>query len=465
MTSDILIVDDEPDIRDLVSGLLEDEGYQTRTAKDSSAALSEVKARRPSLVILDIWLEGSKLDGLELLRELKSKHQGLPIVMISGHGNIETAVAAIKIGTYDFIEKPFKSDRLLLIVARAIENARLQQENRELRMRSLTENDLVGTSSAIGAVCQSVDKVAPTGSRVMVLGPPGSGKEVVARMLHQRSARADGPFVVVNAASIAPDRMESELFGVEGQDMVGVFEQAHGGTLFLDEVADMPLETQGKILRVLVDQTFVRVGGDKNVKVDVRLISASNRDLLSAVENRTFREDLYYRLNVVPITLPPLSERREDIPLLISYFMKRMAETSGLPPQRIGNDAMAILQGHDWPGNVRQLRNIVERLLILNQGTEDGIISADQLPPEVKSEAVQSSAAIFSGELLSLPLRDAREIFERDYLLSQVKRFDGNISKTAEFVGMERSALHRKLKILGVTSVERNMSAAESAGS
>lgn len=461
MAHDILIVDDEADIRMLIAGILQDEGMKTREAADADQALAAVAARRPSLVIQDIWLQGSRLDGLQVLAELKREHPDVPVVMISGHGNIETAVAAIKAGAYDFIEKPFKADRLLLLVERAIEAARLRRENRELRVKVGADFDLIGRSLPVNQLRHSVDKVAPTGSRVLISGPPGSGKEVVARMLHAKSRRNDGPFVALNCATMRPDRLEVELFGTEhgfegGGRKVGTFEQAHGGTLFLDEVADMPLETQGKIVRVLQEQTFERVGGTSRVDVDVRVIASTNRDLTAEIEVGRFRQDLFYRLSVVPLKMPPLRERREDIPLLAKHFMQRTAETAGLPIRTFGEDAMAALQAYDWPGNVRQLRNTIEWLLIMVAGDPGEPIRADMLPPEIGAITPTVLKWEKGGEIMGLPLRDAREVFEREYLLAQVTRFGGNISRTASFVGMERSALHRKLKSLGVHGSDKN---------
>lgn len=459
MASDILIVDDEADIRELVSGILNDEGYDTRTAGDSDKALAAIEARRPGLLILDIWLQGSKLDGLELLDIIRDQHPDLPVVVISGHGNIETAVSAIKKGAYDFIEKPFKTDRLILVVRRAIEAYRLRRENSELRLRAGDDTTLVGISPALSQVRQTVDKVAPTNSRVLIQGPSGSGKEVVARLLHERSRRNANAFVALNAANMAPERMETELFGTEesaaGPRKIGVFEQAHGGTLFLDEVAEMPIETQSKILRVLVDQTFERVGGSARVKVDVRVVSSSSRDLLDEIAKGRFREDLYHRLNVVPIHVPPLASRREDIPLLVEHFMAQISRATGLPPRRVSDDAMAALQAHDWPGNVRQLRNNIERLLILTSGDPSAVVTADMLPAEVGSSAQMSVNGSGGEHIMALPLREARETFEREYLMAQISRFGGNISRTAAFIGMERSALHRKLKSLGVAAANR----------
>jgi two-component system nitrogen regulation response regulator NtrX len=453
MASDILIVDDEADIRDLVAGILDDEGFTTRTARDSDSALAEIANRRPHLVFLDIWLQGSKLDGLQLLEQIKRDHPDLPVVMISGHGNIETAVAAIKQGAYDFIEKPFKADRLVLVAQRALETSRLKREVKALKQ--LTPSTLVGHSPSINQLRQTVDKVAPTNSRVLIVGPPGAGKELTARAIHGQSARAEGPFVVINAAAMTPERMEVEMFGVEptnsaGERKVGALEEAHGGTLFIDEIADMPRETQNKILRVLVDQTFVRAGGNTKVGVDVRIISSTARNLEADIAAGKFREDLYHRLSVVPVGVPPLADRREDIPELVEYFMDQISQTTGLPKRRIGTDAMAVLQSHDWPGNVRQLRNNVERLMILAGGDPDAVISASMLPQDVGSMVPGMPNGNGGEQIMGLPLREAREVFEREYLVAQISRFGGNISRTAELVGMERSALHRKLKALGI---------------
>jgi two-component system, NtrC family, nitrogen regulation response regulator NtrX len=455
MPSDILIVDDEADIRELVAGILEDEGHSTRTAADADAALAEITKRRPSLAFLDIWLQGSRLDGLALLDAIKKEYADLPVVMISGHGNIETAVSAIKRGAYDYIEKPFKSDRLVLIAERALEASQLRREVRTLRERSGEADDLVGMSGTMNQLRQMIEKIAPTNSRVMIFGPSGSGKEIVARTLHKQSLRASGPFVVLSSATITPDRMEQELFGTEQVDgaarKVGALEQAHGGTLYLDEVADMPRETQNKILRVLVDQSFQRVGGTRWISVDVRIVSSTSRDLEREIVESGFREDLFHRLAVVPIRVPALAERREDIPDLVRTFVTQISRSTGLPHRAIASDAMAVLQAHDWPGNIRQLRNNVERLMILARGGADEEITAALLPSEIGEMLPSAPGGAGSEHLMSLPLRDAREIFEREYLTAQVNRFGGNISRTAEFVGMERSALHRKLKSLGVS--------------
>ena len=459
MAHDILIVDDEVDIRLLVSGILADEGYATREAANADQALEAVRARRPSLVLLDIWLQGSRLDGLGILAEIKRHHFDVPVVMMSGHGTVETAVAAIKQGAYEFIEKPFQADRLLLAVERAIESARLRRQIEELRRRAGGEEELLGISPAINHIRQAIERVAPTGSRVLITGPAGVGKEVVARHLHLASKRTEGPFVVVNCAAMQPSSMESELFGVEraadGVTKIGTFEQAHGGTLVLDEVADMPMETQGKIVRVLQEQTFERVGGSKRVEVDVRVMATTNRDLPTEIGAGRFREDLFYRLNVVPLKLPSLRERREDIPLMAEHFMDWAAKNAGVPARPIGDDAMAALQAYDWPGNARQLRNVMDWLLIMASGDSREPIRADMLPPEIGAITPSVLRWEKSGEIMTLPLRDAREVFEREYLLTQVTRFGGNISRTAAFVGMERSALHRKLKLLGINSDDR----------
>ena len=455
MAADILIVDDEADICELVAGILQDEGYSTRVAHNSNSALGAIESRRPNLVFLDIWLQGSRLDGLQLLEAAKEQHPDLPVVMISGHGNIETAVAAIKHGAYDFIEKPFKADRLLLIADRALETSRLKREVRELKQLTPIASALIGKSPAINQLRQTIEKVAPTNSRILIVGPSGAGKELCARTLHSMSSRAAGPFVVINAAAITPERMETELFGVEQTNgtqsrKVGALEEAHGGTLFIDEIADMPRETQNKILRVLTDQTFERVGGGGKVGVDVRIVSSTSRNLEAEIAAGNFREDLFHRLSVVPIRIPPLAERREDISVLVDYFMDQISAATGLSKRAIGEDAMAVLQSHDWPGNVRQLRNNVERLMILAGGDSSAVINASMLPQDVGSMIPSMPNGNGGDQLMSLPLREAREMFEREYLMAQINRFGGNISRTAEFVGMERSALHRKLKALGV---------------
>lgn len=469
LAHDILIVDDEADIRLLIEGILNDEGFKARQAASAEEALAAIAARRPSLVVLDIWLQNGRMDGIQVLDQIMRDHPDLPVIMISGHGNIETAVAAIKKGAYDFIEKPFKADRLILLVHRALEATRLKRENSELRFRAHTEKDLIGKSLAITQLRQVIDRVAPTSSRVLITGQAGAGKEVVARMIHARSKRANAPFVVINCATMRPEQLEVEIFGVEpnangGIRKIGTFEQAHGGTLFLDEIADMPLETQGKIVRALHEQVFCRVGGTTKVEVDVRVIAASNRDLQAEMQAGRLRQDLYYRLSVVPVKVPSLAERRDDIPMLAKHFMQRATEVSGLPQRELSEEAVAALQAYNWPGNVRQLRNAMEWLLIM-AGDSNQPIRASALPPDITSETPNVLRWERGGEIMALPLRDAREMFEREYLLAQVTRFGGNISRTASFIGMERSALHRKLKLLGVHGNNDNKLLAEHIGS
>lgn len=460
MSHDILIVDDEADIRMLISGILEDEGLQTREASHADDALRQISARVPQLVILDIWMQKSRLDGLELLEEIHKQYPFLPVVMISGHGNIETAVKAIKVGAYDFIEKPFKTDRLLLIVERALEAAALRRENAALKQKIGTDVNFIGASPCVQALKNMCVKVAPTGSRILITGPSGSGKEIVARTLHDQSKRASGPFVVLNCANMRPDDLEEELFGVErlNEHKIGTFEQAHNGTLVLDEVSDMPLETQGKIVRILQDQSFKRVGGENYVSVDVRVIGITSQNLEDKIQEGTFREDLFYRLNVVPLEVPSLEARRQDIPELVTYFSQQISRQTGVSLIPFSEEALVLLQNYSWPGNVRQLRNVVEWMMIMAgsvAGEKLSEIGVGLLPPEITQGPDKDAQSSSLGELLSLPLRDARELFEKQYLESQVSRFDGNISKTASFVGMERSALHRKMKMLGITAQEK----------
>ena len=451
MALDILIVDDERDIRDLVAGVLSDEGYECRTAGDSSSALTQVDERRPSLVLLDVWLHGSPMDGLEVLDEIKKREPDLPVIVFSGHGNIDTAVSAVSRGAVDFIEKPFEAERLLHLVGRATETERLRRENSRLREGMVHNGEFTGNSAAINAVRATLKRVASTGSRVLISGPAGTGKEVAARLLHSWSPRADKAFVIVNSARITPERFEEELFGEEADGKLvrpGLLEMADGGTLYLDEVADMPLSTQARILRVLTEQSFVRVGGTRQIGVDVRVVSSTARDLEKEMSEKRFREDLFYRLNVVPVEVPSLSERRDDIPSLSDTFFTHYAAEQGIRPPTISEEAMAALQAYDWPGNVRQLRNVVERTVILTPREQLEQIEAEMLPEEVLGGKLGGNGGV--AALMGSPLREARENFEREYLAIQIRRFSGNISKTANFIGMERSALHRKLKLLGM---------------
>jgi len=454
MTTEILIVDDEAAIRETVADILEDEGLRPTRAADADEALVAVEAGPPDLVLLDIWLEGSRLDGIAVLDEIKRREPALPVLVISGHGTIETAVAAIRKGAYDFLEKPFKADRLLLAIERALEAARLKREVAELRLKARADDALIGRSPAMNQIRHAIERVAPTNSRLLITGPPGAGKEIVARQVHAQSRRADAPFLVVNAATMAAENVALELFGTEERGRAarpGMLERAHGGTLLLDEVADMPLETQGKLLRVLQEQRFTRLGGQQEVGVDVRILAATHAQLDEAIQAGRFREDLYYRLNVVPLHVPPLSARREDIPLFVEHFLKQLSASAGLAMRGLTPEAMAILQAASWPGNVRELKNTIERILIMAPGDPKTPIGVDELPPELVHGA-NAGLDLHEADYVTLPLRDARERFERAYLKAQLDRFGGNVSRTAQFVGMERSALHRKLRALDLQS-------------
>jgi len=451
MALDILVVDDERDIRELVAGVLSDEGYECRTAGDSTSALEAIDEKRPSLVLLDVWLHGSPMDGLEVLDAIKEREPALPVIIFSGHGNIDTAVSAVGRGAMDFLEKPFEAERLLHLVNRATETERLRRENERLREGFASSDEFTGNSSVINQVRATLKRVANTGSRVLITGPAGAGKEVAARLLHSWSPRADKAFVIVNSARITPERFEQELFGEEADGNLvraGLLELADGGTLYLDEIADMPESTQARILRVLTEQSFVRVGGNRQIAVDVRVVSSTSRDLEKEIAEKRFREDLFYRLNVVPVSIPALAERREDIPALAEHFFTRYSAEQTIRPPVVTPEALAALQAYDWPGNVRQLRNVIERTVILTPRDKLAKIEPDMLPPEVSGGRMGGDSGI--SALMGVPLREARESFEREYLRIQIRRFSGNISKTAGFIGMERSALHRKLKLLGM---------------
>ena len=460
--SDILIVDDERDIRELIADILGDEGFPTRTAANADEALAAINAEEPALMILDIWLKDSRMDGIDILKQVKRNNPSVPVVIISGHGNIEIAVAAIKQGAYDFIEKPFNIDQLMVVITRAMETSRLRRENRQLKRQETTAAEMLGQSAPFRRLRDNLDKVARSNGRVMLTGEPGTGKELAARYIHTQSPRADAPFVTVSCATIEPERMEEVLFGRETAERgiePGLLEQAHGGVIYFDEVADMPLGTQPKILRVLTEQQFLRAGGNDKVRVDLRVISSTTRDLGSEIAAGRFRQELYDRLNVVPVAVPGLAERRDDIAALAVYFVEQFHAGQGLPLREIPEETVAALQAMRWPGNIRQLRNVIERVLILGEGS--GPIQPGELEPQGATPE-NGEALALGPQITALALREARELFEREYLLAQINRFGGNISRTAQFVGMERSALHRKLKSLGVVGgmrVEEEMMA------
>ena len=455
MFGDVLIVDDEMDICDLVAGVLEDEGYEARVANDSDSALREITRRCPAVVLLDVWLQGSRLDGLEILNILRERYPHLPVVIISGHGNIDTAVAAIRSGAYDYIEKPFKTDKLLVTVSRAIEAARLQRENAELKRRAVIQFTLVGNTQAMDQLSTKIDKLAQSNSRVMIVGPSGAGKEAAAHQLHSRSGRAGNNFIGVHAAMLGDDgeQIERLLFGYEEDGYIepGLIEQAHGGTLYLDEVCQFPQVHQKAILKMLIDGHITRIGGSQPVDIDVRVLSSCSGNVEKRIADGALRKDLYHRLNVMTLDVPGLNKRRDDIPYLVNYFVGRLAQQMNMPVREAGDDVLAVLQSHDWPGNVRQLRNTVEHMMLTSHAVNSECLTLEHLPSDILSQTNVGDNVGESRHIMSLPLRDARECFERDYLVAQIERFSGNISRTAEFVGMERSALHRKMKSLGIS--------------
>ncbi|MDG2416167.1 MAG: sigma-54 dependent transcriptional regulator [Pelagibacterales bacterium] len=436
----ILIIDDEKDIRDSISGILNDEGYTPVTAKNSNEALITLNENTFDVIVLDIWLNDSELDGIQLLKEIKKFNAEIPVLIISGHGNIEIAVEAIKNGAYEFIEKPFSSERLLLTVKRSIETSLFKRENKSLKQKNLDDYKFIGDSNTIIKVKQLIDKVAPTSSRVIIYGDSGTGKDLVAKEIHKKSKYSNGNFIILNSALMEPDGIEEELFGLEKHSKImkqGFFEQANNGTLFIDEIGDMPIQTQSKILRVLTDSSFYRVGSNIPVNINARLLCSSTENLEKLVEEGNFRMDLFHRLNVVSITLPKLSDRIQDIDKLIEYFSKIYLVNTGFKVSDLRDYIKTNYMSYEWPGNVRELRNIIERYCIIG-----GKI------PENKDEL---DSGFNSKNVISMPLKNARKIFEKNYLESQIQRFNGNISKTASFIGMERSALHRKLKQLGIS--------------
>ncbi len=436
----ILIVDDEKDIRANIKAILSDENYLAYTAENSDEAIKLVNNNDFDLIILDVWLNDSTLDGIELLKFLKTTYVNIPVVIISGHGNIEMAVEAIKEGAQEFIEKPFSSERLLLSVSRSIEVAEIKYENQKLKEKDIYNYKFIGNSNSIQKIKQLIDKVAPTSSRVLIYGESGTGKDIVAREIHKKSKYANGPFIVVNAAILEPEGIENELFGYDngnGEITTGVFEKSNNGTLFIDEVGEMPLQTQAKILRVLTDQSFTRVGDDNLISIDSRIICSSTNDLNELIDNGSFRKDLFHRINVVNITIPNLSERVEDIDLIIDHFSEHFSELNSIKNVDLKPLIKSKYLNYEWPGNIRELRNLIERYIILGEKHDESVPFKENLGDE-------------SRNVISMPLRNARKIFEKNYLQSQIKRFNGNISKTASFIGMERSALHRKLKQLGI---------------
>ena len=452
----ILVVDDEKDIRDLISQILFEEGHTVKLAHNSMSAMDYINNKEPDLIILDIWLKDSEMDGIEILKSVKQNNPLCPVVVISGHGNIEIAVAAVKQGAYDFIEKPFNTDQLLLVINRALEASRLRKEVYSLQNKEMNESKMVGGTGAFKILKQKLDKLMNSNGRILITGPSGSGKEIAARYIHQNSPRANNRFLTIACASIQSEKMEELLFGQEAEGKIspGLFEKAHGGTLFFDEVADLPIGTQAKILRVLVDQVFTRVGGKNIVRVNCRIVSSTSKDLAMEIEKGYFKEELFHRLNVVPIKIPSLEERILDVSLLSAYFIDWLSKNEGLPNKQLTDASIRKLQNMSWPGNIRQLKNTIERALIL--GSSKAIINPKDIFEFIETEkkdSFQSNVLDFNSEFFAdKSLRSAREEFERAYLKYQISKFGGNVSKTASYVGMERSALHRKMKILNIES-------------
>ena len=453
MTKEILVIDDNLDIRQLISSILIDQGYIVREAANFDQALFEINKKLPDVLIIDVKLDKGDYDGIELLKRLKKIDDEVPAIMISGHANVQMAVDSLKLGAFEFIQKPFSSERLLNFLSRAIEYVELKKEKRSLENKLFHSYDIVGKSQTITKVKSLINKLRNTESRIFISGPPGSGKELVARQIHKQSLRSNKPFVVVNGALLDLQKYEFELFGSENVNEIinfGFFEKAKDGTLLIDEVTEIPLETQAKILRVLTDQKFRRVDGSKEINVNVRIITTSSKNIREEVDKGNFREDLYHRLNVVPIFLPPLKDRPEDIPDLLNYFSKKIAELNGINEIKLDTD-FDLYYKYQWPGNVRELRNLVERISILS--VDENPNNINQLVHDSLTHKSMSQSIDSYDNVLSYPLKEAREQFEKNYLTSQLKKHKGNISKTAEFIGMERSALHRKLKTLGVKGV------------